>query len=443
MMFSLLLITKLVIIKWSETPYLIDKGCPYPMEGNHTSEEQPEPIKPDKQLKRPLTSSDFWLIVSLIVMVLSLIWFFYAMRQPKENGPKPVAVVSALASSRDVPVYLPALGNVTPTYSVTVKTQINGILMQVLFKEGQLVKTGDVLAQIDPRPYEALLTQYEGNLKRDRALLANAKIDLKRYQTLWKQDSIAQQTLATQQALVEQYEGAIKIDEGLIQSTRVSLIYCRITSPIDGRIGLRLVDAGNVVESGGTTGIAEITTLNPITVIFALPEDNIPQVIPQVYADKTLEVQAYDRQQDKLLATGTLLTIDNRIDPSTGTVKLRAIFDNKENTLFPNQFVNVKLLVQTLRKATLVPTQAIQHNLSSDFVYLLREDQTVAVQPVITGPVSGNETVILNGISPGQAVITEGTDKLTDGAKVAEQKSPSSLVPVKTSLNPSASRSVT
>ncbi|KTD64949.1 efflux RND transporter periplasmic adaptor subunit [Legionella shakespearei] len=399
-------------------------------------------IQTKQQLKKPYTSSDFWLIVSLIVMVLSLIWFFYAMRQPKENSPKPLAVVSAKATSRDVPVYLSALGNVTPTYKVTVKTQINGILQQVLFKEGQLVKTGDLLAQIDPRPYEALLTQYEGNLKRDKALLANAKIDLKRYQTLWRQDSIAQQTLATQQALVEQYEGAIKIDEGLIQSTKVSLIYCRIISPIDGRIGLRLVDAGNVVQTGDTTGLAEITTLNPITVIFALPEDNVPQIIPQVYADKTLEVQAYDRQQNKLLATGTLLTIDNHIDPSTGTVRLRATFDNKENTLFPNQFVNVKLLVQTLTKATLVPTQAIQHHLASDFVYLLRPDQTVTVQPVVAGPASGNETVIMQGLKPGQEVITEGTDKLKDGAKVEVQKPSSALVPVQTSLKHSVTRSV-
>jgi membrane fusion protein, multidrug efflux system len=413
------------------------------MDANDASDaEEKAPIQPEQQLKKPYTSSDFWLIVSLIVMVLSLVWFFYAMRQPKENGPKPLAVVSAKATSRDVPVYLSALGNVTPTYKVTVKTQINGILQQVFFKEGQLVKTGELLAQIDPRPYEALLTQYEGNLKRDKALLANAKIDLKRYQTLWRQDSIAQQTLATQQALVEQYEGAIKIDEGLIQSTKVSLIYCRIVSPIDGRIGLRLVDAGNVVQTGDTTGLAEITTINPITVIFALPEDNVPQIIPQVYADKTLEVQAYDRQQNKLLATGTLLTIDNHIDPGTGTVRLRATFDNEENALFPSQFVNVKLLVQTLTKATLVPTQAIQHHLASDFVYLLRPDQTVTVQPVVAGPASGNETVIMKGLKPGQEVITDGTDKLTDGAKVDVQQPSSALVPVQTSLKHSVPRSI-
>jgi multidrug efflux system membrane fusion protein len=413
------------------------------MEGNHTSNaEQTAPIKPEEQLKRPFTSSDLWLIISLIVMVLSLIWFFHAMRQSKEHSLQPLAVVSALASSKDVPVYLSALGNVTPTYNVTVKTQINGILLKVFFKEGQLVKAGDLLAQIDPRPYEALLTQYEGNLKSDTALLANAKIDLQRYQTLWKQDSVAQQTLATQQALVKQYEGAIKTDQGLIQSTKVSLIYCRITSPIDGRIGLRLVDAGNVVQTADTTGIAEINTLNPITVIFALPEDTVPQIIPQVYAGKTLEVHAYDRQQNRLLATGTLLTIDNHIDPTTGTVKLRATFDNKENKLFPNQFVNVKLLVHTIRQATLVPTQAIQHNLSNDFVYLLRADHTVAVQPVVTGPVSGSETVILKGIAPKQAVIIEGTDKLAEGSKVTEQKPFPSLVPVKTSLNHFITRTI-
>lgn len=410
------------------------------MEGNHTSDaENTASPSLEKRLKHPFTSSDFWLVISLIIMVLSLIWFFYHWRQPKDNPLKPIAVVSAQASSMDVPVYLSALGNVTPTYSVTVKTQINGILFEVLFKEGQLVKRGDLLAQIDPRPYEALLTQYEGNLKRDTALLANAKIDLKRYQTLWRQDSIAQQTLATQQALVEQYEGAIKTDQGLIQSTKISLIYCRITSPIDGRIGLRLVDPGNVVQTGDATGIAEIATLNPITIIFALPEDNVPQILPQVYTGKSLKVQAYDRQQNKLLATGTLLTIDNHIDPATGTVKLRATFDNKENKLFPNQFVNVKLLINTLHRATLIPTQAIQHNLSDDFVYLLRPDQTVTVRTVVTGPVNGNETVILKGITAGQTVITEGTDKLVEGSRVVLQNAQ----PDKTSLNHIVPRSLT
>ncbi|BCA94807.1 hypothetical protein TUM19329_11680 [Legionella antarctica] len=283
-----------------------------------------------------------------------------------------------------------------------------------------MVKIGDLLAQIDPRPYEALLTQYEGNLKRDTALLANAKIDLKRYQKLWKQDSVSQQTLATQIALVEQYEGAIKIDQGLIQGTKVNLIYTRIISPVDGRIGLRLVDPGNVVQTNDTNGIAVVNTLNPITVIFTLPEDNVPQILPQVYSDQKLVVQVFDRQQNKLLSTGTLLTIDNQINQSTGTVKLRAIFDNKDNKLFPNQFVNARILIETLHQATVVPTAAIQHSITKgNFVYLVNKNNTVTVRPIITGAASENETVIKSGVKPGQSVVVEGADKLRNGSKVA------------------------
>lgn len=403
------------------------------MEGEGLSNaEVKDSLEANQQPQLPASSSNFWLIVSLIVMVLSLVWFFYATRQPNNTGPKPIAIVSALSTTRDVPIYLSALGSVTPTYNVTVKTQINGILLQVPFKEGQLVKKGELLAQIDPRPYEALLTQYQGNLKRDTALLANANIDLKRYQTLWKQDSVSQQTLATQKSLVEQYEGAVKIDQGLIQSTKVSLDYCQITSPVDGRIGLRLVDPGNYVQPADAIGIAVVNTLNPITVIFALPEDTVPLLLPQVYAHKSLKVEAYDRQQSRLLATGTLITIDNQIDSTTGTVKLKATFNNKDNKLFPNQFVNIKILVQVLAKATLVPTAAIQHTVSGDFVYLLNKNQTVRVKPVITGPVVEDKTVIKSGVLSGQSVVVDGTDKLVNGAKIAEEKPAQSSAPLKT-----------
>ena len=359
-------------------------------------------------------------IIILLIVAIVLVWYFLTRNKHKETVVKPIAVVAAVSKSRDVPIYLSALGSVTPKYSVTVRTQINGILMQVPFKEGQMVKTGDLLAQIDQRPYEALLTQYEGDLTRDTALLTNAKIDLKRYQTLWKQDSVSQQVLATQTSLVEQYEGAVKIDQGLIAGTKISLIYCRITSPVDGRVGLRLVDPGNIVQTTDTTGIAVVNTLNPITVIFTIPEDNVPQIIPQVYANKTMHVEAYDRQQNKLLAKGTLITIDNQINQTTGTVKLRATFDNKDNKLFANQFVNVKILVQTLPKATVVPTAAIQHSTTTgDFVYLLNKNNTVTVKPVKTGPVSGNDTVINSGVVPGQSLVVEGADKLRNGTKVA------------------------
>jgi multidrug efflux system membrane fusion protein len=360
-----------------------------------------------------------WGIITLTIVVVIVVWYFLTRSKHPDHVVKPVAVVAAVAKNRNVPIYLSALGSVIPQYSVTVRTQINGILMQVPFKEGQMVKKGDLLAQIDSRPYEALLTQYQGDLKRDTALLANAKIDLKRYQTLWKQDSVSQQVLATQISLVEQYEGAIKIDQGLIEGTKVNLIYCRITSPVDGRVGLRLVDPGNIVQTADTNGIAIVNTLNPITVIFTLPEDNVQQIIPQVYANKTMYVDAYDRQQNRLLAKGTLITIDNQINQTTGTVKLRATFTNKDNKLFPNQFVNVKILVQTLSKATLLPTAAIQHSITTgDFVYVLNKNNTVTVKSVKTGPVSGNDTVIIGGVVPGQSFVVEGADKLRNGSQV-------------------------
>lgn len=382
-------------------------------------------------------------IIILLILMIGLIWFFLIRSKHKVVVVKPIPVVAAVSKTRDVPIYLAALGSVTSKYTVTVRTQINGILMQVPFKEGQMVKKGDLLAQIDPRPYEALLTQYEGNLKRDTALLANATIDLKRYQKLWRQDSISQQILATQVSLVEQYQGAIKIDQGLIQGTKVNLIYCRIVSPIDGRIGLRLVDPGNVVQTNDINGIAVINTLNPITVIFTLPEDNVPQIIPQVYANKIMYVDAYDRQQNKLLAKGVLLTIDNQINQTTGTVKLRAIFDNKENKLFPNQFVNVKILIQTLPKATLVPTAAIQHSTTTgDFVFLLNNNRTVTAKSVKTGPVSGNDTVIMSGVLPGQSFVVEGADKLRNGSKVEVSHSSRQFPKIKEGMKYNPERSV-
>ena len=405
------------------------------MEGKELPDVKPIDSSESSQSFRELFSStNFWLITSLIVMVLSLVWFYYAMGQTKMNSPKPIPIVSASAVTRDVPIYLSALGNVTPTYNVLLRTQVNGILEKVFFKEGQLVKTGELLAQIDPRPYEALLTQYQGNLKRDSALLANARVDLQRYQRLWRQDSVSQQTLVTQKSLVEQYEGVVKSDEGLIKSTQINLNYCKIRSPIDGRIGLRLVDAGNFIQLSDTAGIAVINTLNPITVIFTLPEDSIPQLITQVYADKVMRVFAYDRQQNHLLAKGTLLTLDNQIDPTTGTVKLKATFENQGNRLFPNQFVNIKILVRTLKKAVLVPTAAIQHTLSGDFVYIL-DKKRVAIKSVLVGPAVGNETVIRDGLSEGQLVVSEGADKLIDGAYVVDEAPVKSPTPLRTVFN--------
>lgn len=360
----------------------------------------------------------FWMIAFVVAVVAIVGVRYYMLYVAHKNRGPAQSIVSATARSTDVAVYLSALGGVTPTYNVTVKTQINGQLLQVFFKEGQFVKAGEIIAQIDPRPYQALLLQYQGQLMRDTALLANARIDLKRYQTLWAQDSVAKQTLDTQVALVKQYEGTVQTDQGLIQATELNLTYCQIKSPVDGRIGLRLVDAGNYVQVSDTTGLVVINTLSPITVVFSIPEDNVSQVMQQINTGKPVAVKAYDRSQSKLLAVGTLLTIDNQIDPTTGTVKLKAQFDNKDNNLFPNQFVNVRLLVDTLHNATVVPTAAIQYGTKGPFVFLLNADKkTVKVKPIVVGVATGDNTAI-TGIAAGQSVVVEGADKLTDGAKV-------------------------
>jgi multidrug efflux system membrane fusion protein len=359
----------------------------------------------------------FWIIVATVLILIILLHHYSTTLSTKQRNPG-LPVVTSLSKSIDIPVRLSALGAVTPKYTVTVKSQINGRLFQVFYQEGQMVKNGDLLAQIDPRPYLAQLAQYTGQLARDKALLANALLDLNRYKTLWGQDSVAKQTLDTQTSLVHQYEGDIATDEGLIQTTRVNLIYCQITAPIDGRIGLRLVDPGNFVQTSDTTGLAVITMLSPITVIFTLPEDNVPVVMEEISAGKTLSVDAYNRQNTKLLATGTLLTMDNQIDPTTGTVKLRAQFPNTDSHLFPSQFVNIQLLVKTLNKITSVPTAAIQHGSEGAFVYVVNSDNTVSVKPVKTGITTDENTAVKSGITPGQAVVVEGADKLTNGAKV-------------------------
>lgn len=361
-------------------------------------------------------NTNFWWIVLAVLIVI--IFIQHNPFKSKKHPTQAVSVVLSVARTADVPVYISGLGGVTPVITVTVKTQINGQLWRVLFKEGQMVKKGDLLAEIDPRIYQAQLTQYEGQLARDQALLANARIDLARYQKLWQQNSIAKQTLDTQVSLVNQYLGSVQTDQGLIAGVKVNLIYTEITSPVDGRVGLKLVDEGNVVQTSDTNGIAVIDTLNPIQVVFSIPEDSIPDVINQMNSNTPMTVKAYDRQQKTLLAVGTMLAMDNQVDPTTGMVKMKAQFDNKNNMLFPNQFVNVQLLVKTLSQATIVPTSAIQNGVKNNFVYVLNKDNTVTMKPVVTSVVSGNDTVVTSGVSPGDSVVTEGADKLTDGATV-------------------------
>jgi multidrug efflux system membrane fusion protein len=340
-------------------------------------------------------------------------------------GPNPVApavpAVATPARARDMGVSLTGLGSVTPIKTVTVRTQVNGQLMSVHFRQGQLVSKGDLLAEIDPRPFQAQLTQYEGQLERDQALLANAKVDLQRYQTLWQQNSIAQQQLATQESLVKQYEGTIKNDQGLIEAVKVQLTYCRITAPVSGRVGLRLVDPGNFVQTTDTTGIVVLTQLQPIAVVFTIPEDNIPAVLDKLNAGAHLPVEAYDRAEQRLLATGVLLTIDNEVDQTTGTVKLKAVFPNTDNHLFPSQFVNARLQLDVKRGATVVPAVAIQRSPRGPFVYVVKPDQTVEARPVTVGVTDGDDVSIDKGLSVGEQVVVDGADRLRDGSHVALQ----------------------
>lgn len=353
----------------------------------------------------------------MVLILIILLFIKYHFQKAPFTKPA-VAIVATEVQKMDVPIYIYALGNVISTYTISVKTQVSGLLMKVLYQEGQRVKKGELLAEIDDRPFQAQLIEYQGQLLRDQALLANALVDLKRYQKLWKQDSISQQTLATQESLVKQYEGAVKIDKGLIQSTQVNLNYCHIISPIDGRVGLRLVDPGNYVQPSDSTGIAVITSLNPVTVIFSIPEDDISKLPPSFVKNPRVEVYAFDRQENKLLDKGIILAMDNQIDTSTGTVKLRAQFNNTKNNLYPNQFVNIKVLIKNLHQAIVIPTAAIQHSTTGDFVYVVNPDSTVTTKAVKISATYDDFTVINEGLGLKQKVVVDGAEKLTEGAMV-------------------------
>ena len=329
-----------------------------------------------------------------------------------------VPVRVAQAGTQDIDIVLRALGTVTAYNTVTVRSRVDGELVSVAFDEGQHVKAGDLLAQIDPRPFEVALAQAQGQQQQNQALLANARRDLQRYQTLYKQDSIARQQLDTQAALVRQYEGTQKIDQAAVDDAKLQLGYTRITAPISGRLGLRKVDPGNLVSTGDTDGLVVITQTQPISVVFSLPETQLPEVLAQVRAGRTLAVQAYDRTDTQAIAAGRLETIDNQIDVATGTVKLKARFDNADEALFPNQFVNVRLLVQTRDDATVIPTAAVQQGSAGAFVFLLRDDGTVEVRQVQLGAINGDRVAVNEGLAPGDRVVVEGTDRLRTGSKV-------------------------
>ena len=339
-----------------------------------------------------------------------------AVRDGRGGGVPPV--VAARAVKGNIGVYLTGLGVVTPIYTVTVKSRVDGQLMQVLYREGDMVKQNDLLLEIDPRPYQVQLLQAEGQLARDQAVLENARVDLARYQTLWKQNAIPQQQLATQEALVSQYEGAIKADQAQIEAAKLNLVYCHIAAPISGRVGLRLVDPGNIVHANDSNGLLVITQIDPISVIFTIAEDQLPPIFTRLRAGQKLVVEAWDRDLKNRIARGTLATTDNQIDQTTGTLKLRANFDNKDSRLFPNQFVNARLLIEERGGVTLVPNAAIQRNSTASFAYLVKEDQTVTVRPITVGVSEGDQTQVISGIEPGDILVTEGVDKLQEGAKV-------------------------
>ena len=391
-----------------------------------TPAQQPSLLLKDTTSRPVVRQSRTWRRLGLLIVLVLLVTGIGAViwwHPWGGGGRRPIAepaqaVRTAPVTMGDLPLYLNGLGTVTPLATVTVKTQINGQLQSFGFTEGQIVKQGDFLAQIDPRPYQVALEQAKGTLAHDQGLLAQAKADLARYQTLTRQDSISRQQADDQVFLVQQYTGTVAADQGTVDSALLNLTYCHITAPVTGRVGLRQVDPGNYVQTSDANGLVVITQLQPISVIFTLPEDDVPQVMKRLAAGTSLPVAAFDRSDTTQLSTGKLATVDNQIDTTTGTVKLRADFENPDNALFPNQFVNARLLVDTLRDTAIVPTPAVQRGAPGTYVYVVNQDDTVSVQPIKIGPVNGDSTAVTSGLKVGQFVVIDGADRLRDKAKV-------------------------
>ena len=385
-----------------------------------------EPLLPTNEMSR------FWKSLAVIAIVIVGAWFVFPRvtqgqakskpSQAQQQAARAVPVVAVAALQGDMPVYLAGIGTVTSLKSVAVKSRVDGQLIKIDFREGQLVRQGQVLAELDPRPFKVQLEQAEGQQAKDLATLQNAKVDLDRYQILVEQNSIPRQQRDAQAAAVAQDEGALKADQGQVDSAKLNLVYAAIASPITGRVGLRQVDVGNMVHAADQNGIVMMTQVSPISVVFTIPEDALPQVLPKVRAGQKLPVDAFDRDLKTKLASGALLTTDNQVDQATATVRLKAEFANQDEQLFPNQFVNARLLVDTIRGTVIVPSAAVQRSTQTTFVYVVKPDNTVEARNVVVGLVEDDRTSIKSGVKPGEIVVTDGLDKLQQGTHVAVGK---------------------
>lgn len=403
-----------------------------PLKKTPTKSDRPAGARPERDAEADRQPSPHrnrnWIIVAIVVVIVLGI---FLMTRSSKKKQATAAAARAQAANRAVPVlavpatkgdigsYLTGLGTVTAVSTVTVRSRVDGQLTRVAFQEGQLVRAGDLLAEIDPRPFQVQLMQAEGQKAKDVATLKNAQLDLQRYETLVQQDSIPRQQLDTQKSTVNQLEGALKTDEAQIESARLNLAYCRITAPNTGRVGLRLVDAGNMIHASDANGLVVITQLQPIAVLFTIPADQLPPVQAKLAAGAKLTVEAWDRDLKTKLATGSLLAVDNQIDPATGTVRLKALFQNENIPLYSNQFVNARLLVDTLRSVVLVPTAAIQRSPQATFVWVVKPDQTADMRTVDVQLTEGDRVAIRSGLAEGERVVVDGVDKLQPGTKVA------------------------
>ncbi len=388
---------------------------------------KPKPVEPRRSGRR-------WLWLPFLIVLAAGAWYLWSKggstpstssgtssKGGKKGGSGVVPVVATKARKGNIGVYITGLGSVVPIYTVTVKSRVDGQLMKVHYNEGDLVHKGDLLVEIDPRPYQVQLTQAEGQMARDQATLENAKVDLDRYTKLLAQNAIPEQQLATQKATVAQAEGVVKTDQGQIDSAKLNLVYCNITAEITGRVGLRLVDPGNIVHSTDTNGLVVITQVQPISVIFTVAEDDLPVVLRKLAAGQHLKVEAWDRGNTTKIGTGTLATVDNQIDPTTGSLRLRADFDNSANLLFPNQFVNVRLLVEEKQGVVLVSRAVIQRTTTSTYAYVITANQTATVRQITEGVTEGDDTEITSGLQPGDVAVMTGVDKLQEGTPVTVQ----------------------